>query len=151
MKPIAFILILILFAGTREIKTDDLYHKILMAESGYNDNAESHRGAIGRWQITTAGLDHFNTFNKYRAHYTTNDIKIPNINDSVGRWIIETLIKEWDGSIIHAVNSYNMGSANTMRGKFYDAYCYKILGVEYTKWRRKKKAYKKIGGVYYLK
>jgi hypothetical protein len=155
MKTISFILTLILFVGAKKGENnmlDDPEHKLICIESNYKDSAKSKRNAYGRRQITRVVLDDFNTFNKWGIKLTWREVKtIPSINDLVGHWQYKRLEKQWNYSMPHVINSYNMGSRNTGRGKFYDPYCYKILGMEYHTWRTNYYCYKREGQIFYLR
>jgi hypothetical protein len=100
------------------------------------DSAISERDAYGRWQITYPVYLDFITFNKRRIYISWEEVKEkPSINDLVGYWQWQRLLKQFGGHKIKSLNSFNMGSRNTQRGKYYESYCSRIIGQDYWKWR----------------
>jgi soluble lytic murein transglycosylase len=98
-------------------KTDEnvaLIHAIIKQESGFIIQAESNAGAIGFMQImpTTAKMlckQLRITYNQYKLGHD------PQYNIKLGSFYINQLIKQFRGSKILAVSSYNAGPSATNR------------------------------------
>ena len=89
----------------------------------------SHRGAIGKYQITPIALAHFNIFSGSKKKYTTNSLRHEWINKMIGRWtffnnLSNKSLQHYDlpDRMCLAINFFNMGAGNTWRGKIYYPY-----------------------------
>ena len=89
----------------------------------------SHKGAIGKYQITPIALEHFNIFSGSKKKYTTNSLRHEWINKMIGRWTFFNNLSnkslqhyELPDRMCLTINSYNMGMGNTWKGKIYYPY-----------------------------
>ncbi len=89
----------------------------------------SHKGAIGRYQITAPALEDYNTFAGKKKKYKTNDLYNLRLNKRVGEWYLKRYIdyygrRGFDGfdRTVLAINTYNQGHGNTEDGRFYYPY-----------------------------
>ena len=107
-----------LFPILRLVKKNDpniaLIHAIIKQESGFTIQAESSVGAIGFMQImpNTAKVlcqQMRITYNKYKLQHD------PQYNIALGSFYINQLIKQFKGSKILAIASYNAGPKATNR------------------------------------
>ena len=109
----------------------DVMYSMALIESGGNSQAVNKKsGAIGLFQILpgdNGGLAHYNTFSKGKK-YTKNDLFNKSKNIIIANWINTQNMKYFNSCRVQAVNSFNMGIANTIKGKFYFQYCTNILG-----------------------
>lgn len=89
----------------------ELIYAIIRAESSFNRNAVSHRGASGLMQIM-----------EQTANWAAEQIGIegydysrifePEINIQIGSWYINRLIRQFGGNLDTALAAYNAGSGN---------------------------------------
>ena len=84
-----------------------LVHAVIAAESGYNPEAVSNKGAIGLMQIMP------DTGRRYGAK--TKDLYSPGENIAVGVRYLAELIEMFDGDIVLAIASYNAGENAVIR------------------------------------
>lgn len=107
-----------LFPVLRMVKRKDpniaLIHAIVKQESGFIINAESVVGAVGFMQIMPATAKvlckQMNiTYNKYKLQHD------PQYNIALGSFYISQLIRQFNGSKILAIASYNAGPKATNR------------------------------------
>lgn len=87
---------------------------IIKAESSFNPNAESHKGAKGLMQLTdrTAlwgaeqlGLEDFNLSQVFN----------PETNIRIGCWYLNNLMNEFNGDVLLVLAAYNGGSGNVSK------------------------------------
>ena len=157
MKHIYLIIILFSWVGSsfnllelpdEVIKMQNLKNRLVWVESRWNVNARSHKNAYGLWQITKPVLDDINNFTG--SQYTINDLFDPISNTIIGNWQLERLLRQFNGSIVNAINSYNMGPVNTYRGKYYYTYLLDICPWEWLVFIRDKKIVKVEGNIMYI-
>ena len=107
-----------LFPILRMVKKNDpniaLIHAIIKQESGFIVQAESVVGAVGFMQIMPATAQVLCkqmkiTYNKYKLQHD------PQYNITLGSFYINQLIKQFNGSKILAIASYNAGPNATNR------------------------------------
>lgn len=91
-----------------------LVFSIIKAESNFDPNAVSHKGAKGLMQI----MDETATWiaaSKKNESFHTEDVYQPNINIKYGCWLINSLNNEFDDKINLVLASYNAGSGNVKK------------------------------------
>jgi len=88
----------------------------------------SHKGAIGRFQITAPALEDYNKYSRGKK-YTLQSLYNARINKIVGIWYLNRFIDYYwrrgfiySDTIMLAINTYNQGITNTARGKIYYPY-----------------------------
>lgn len=93
---------------------DALVLAVIRQESAFDPTAISHAGARGLMQImpTTAKLTAAQAGQVYNKAWLTDD---PNYNLRLGRFYLQSLIEEFDGSYILALASYNAGPGRALR------------------------------------
>ncbi|HHW49215.1 MAG TPA: lytic transglycosylase domain-containing protein [Clostridiaceae bacterium] len=88
-----------------------LVFAIIKAESSFNPNAVSSKGAVGLMQISETtgkwGAENLNMDN-----YSVSDLYDPEINIRIGCWYLSRLMKEFDFQLDLVVAAYNGGSGN---------------------------------------
>lgn len=91
-----------------------LIFSIIRQESIFNPDAKSHAGARGLMQLmpSTARQVAKKHKLKYRQKWLTSD---PTYNLTLGSHYLNTLLKEFDGSYILAIASYNAGPNNVKK------------------------------------
>ena len=89
-----------------------LIYAVIKAESGFDSQAVSAKGACGLMQITpeTAGW----AFEKMGMD-AQSDIFSPQINIAVGSWYLAKLAGDYNGDIPAALAAYNAGPANVRK------------------------------------
>ena len=91
----------------------ELIYAFMHQESMFNENAKSHKGAMGLMQIMPSTAK-FITTNKQVKRNNANILKIPEINLEVGQQYIEYLLKlkSVDNNLIYLTAAYNGGPGN---------------------------------------
>ena len=82
-----------------------LVHAVIRAESGYNENAISSRGAVGLMQLIPATALRYGVTNSYD----------PTENISGGTRYLRDLLKMFNGNIELALAGYNAGENAVIR------------------------------------
>jgi soluble lytic murein transglycosylase-like protein len=82
-----------------------LVHAVIRAESGYNENAISSKGAVGLMQLIPATAHRYGVVNSYD----------PTQNISGGTRYLRDLLKMFDGNIELALAGYNAGENAVIR------------------------------------
>lgn len=94
--------------AAKEHKVDPaLVHAVILAESNYNPNAVSHKGAIGLMQIMPDTGRRFGIKEK--------DLKVPQKNIRTGVQYLAELIEMFDGDLKLAIAAYNAGENAVIR------------------------------------
>ena len=96
----------------------ELIYAFMHQESLFNENAKSHRGAIGLMQIMPSTAKFIST-NKDVKRNNSNILKVPEINLDVGQEYIEYLLKLKivDNNLIFLTAAYNGGPGNLQKWK----------------------------------
>jgi hypothetical protein len=91
----------------------ELMYAFMHQESMFNENAKSHKGAMGLMQIMPSTAKFIST-NKQVKRNNANILKIPEINLEVGQQYIEYLLKlkSVDSNLIYLTAAYNGGPGN---------------------------------------
>ena len=82
-----------------------LIHAVIRAESGYNENAISSRGAVGLMQLIPATAQRYGVINSYD----------PTENVSGGTRYLRDLLKMFNGNVELALAGYNAGENAVIR------------------------------------
>lgn len=82
-----------------------LVHAVIRAESGYNENAVSSKGAIGLMQLIPATAQRYGVVNSYD----------PTENISGGTRYLRDLLKMFNGNVELALAGYNAGENAVIR------------------------------------
>ena len=96
----------------------ELIYAFIHQESMFNENAKSHKGAMGLMQLMPSTAK-FITTNKQVKRNNSNILKIPEINLEVGQQYIEYLLKlkSVDNNLIYLTAAYNGGPGNLQKWK----------------------------------
>ena len=96
----------------------ELLYAFMHQESMFNENAKSHKGAMGLMQILPSTAK-FISSNKQVKQNNANILKIPEINIEVGQEYIEYLLglKSVDNNLIYLTAAYNGGPGNLQKWK----------------------------------
>ncbi len=86
---------------------------IIKTESNYNENARSHKDAIGLMQIRP-GTGEWLAKKLNIENYTTEKLYDTDINIQIGCWYIKNLIEQYN-NIDTALAAYNGGSGNVSK------------------------------------
>ena len=94
----------------------ELIYAFMHQESMFNENAKSHKGAMGLMQIMPKTAK-FITTNKQVKRNNANILKIPEINLEVGQQYIEYLLKlkSVANNLIYLTAAYNGGPGNLQK------------------------------------
>ena len=84
---------------------DKLVHAVIRAESGYNENAISSKGAVGLMQLIPATAQRYGVVNSYD----------PTENISGGTRYLRDLLKMFGGDVELALAGYNAGENAVIR------------------------------------
>ncbi len=94
--------------AAKEHKVDPaLVHAVIVAESNYNPNAVSDKGAIGLMQVMP------DTGKRYGAK--EKDLRVPQKNIRIGVQYLADLIEMFDGDLKLALAAYNAGENAVIR------------------------------------
>ena len=93
-----------------------LIYAFIHQESRFNENAKSHRGAMGLMQVMPSTAKFIST-NKQVKKGNSDILKIPEINLDVGQEYIEYLLKlkSVDNNLIYLTAAYNGGPGNLQK------------------------------------
>ena len=94
----------------------ELIYAFMHQESMFNENAKSHRGAMGLMQIMPSTAKFIST-NKEVKQNNSNILRVPEINIDVGQEYIEYLLqlKSIDNNLIFLTAAYNGGPGNLQK------------------------------------
>ena len=94
----------------------ELIYAFIHQESMFNENAKSHRGAIGLMQVMPSTAK-FISSNKLVKRNNSNILKVPEINLDVGQEYIEYLLKlkSVNNNLIFLTAAYNGGPGNLQK------------------------------------
>jgi len=94
----------------------ELIYAFMHQESMFNENAKSHKGAMGLMQIMPSTAKFIST-NKEVKRNNSNILRIPEINIDVGQEYIEYLLqlKSVDNNLIFLTAAYNGGPGNLQK------------------------------------
>ena len=87
-----------------------LVHSIIRQESEFNPRAKSSAGATGLMQLMYPTARQIGR--KMKQNVTSNSLKNPKINISLGTQHLSELIKKYQGSYVLAIAAYNAGAGN---------------------------------------
>lgn len=90
----------------------NLIYAVIKAESGFNAQAVSPKGACGLMQITPETA---NWAIKKMGIDGQPDIYLPEANIAVGSWYLAYLMEEFEGAQAAALAAYNAGPANVKK------------------------------------
>ena len=96
----------------------ELIYAFMHQESMFNENAKSHRGAMGLMQVMPSTAK-FISSNKQVKRNNSNILKDPEINLDVGQEYIEYLLKlkSVNNNLIYLTAAYNGGPGNLQKWK----------------------------------
>lgn len=86
----------------------ELVYAIIKCESGFDENAKSHAGALGLMQITPETFEWVSKYQAKNKDLNIVDIHKPETNIKIGTLFISTLIKKYKNEIL-ALCAYNAG------------------------------------------
>jgi Transglycosylase SLT domain len=86
-------------ASDKHLIDPDLIHAVIRAESGFNPNARSPKGAQGLMQLMPDTASQLGVTNAYD----------PAINVNAGTQYLRSLLLQYDGDLIKALAAYNAG------------------------------------------
>jgi len=88
-----------------------LVFAIIKAESSFNPNALSNKGARGLMQITER-TGKWGAESLKLENYSSDKLFDPETNIKVGCWYLKVLMKEFDNNVDLVIAAYNGGSGN---------------------------------------
>ncbi|MCX7970604.1 MAG: lytic transglycosylase domain-containing protein [Negativicutes bacterium] len=86
---------------------------VILVESKFSQQAQSHRGACGLMQImpaTAAWVAEQNGLEDFRP----DDLQNPGVNIRLGTWYLKSLLNQFDGNEVLALAAYNAGRGNVV-------------------------------------
>ena len=81
---------------------------VILVESKFDEQAASHRGAVGLMQIMPDTADWI-AEEMNLPDYTSAQLNDSRINIQMGSWYLAYLLKEYDGNKVLALAAYNAG------------------------------------------
>jgi soluble lytic murein transglycosylase len=88
-----------------------LVHSIIRQESRFNPNAQSYVGAAGLMQVMPKTAEY--ELQRMTVHVDKGlSLFDPKKNILIGSWILNRLLKKYDGNIIYVAAAYNCGEGN---------------------------------------
>lgn len=119
---------------------------VIKAESNFNSNVVSNKGAVGLMQIMPATAKSLVNNNPKYTKFEINDLYDPKTNIDLGTAYLQYLLKVFNNDINLAISAYNAGVGNVLKwtenSKIYDED--KIL------FKETKQYVKKVNKVYNL-
>lgn len=98
-------------AAAKEFDMDEsLIYAVIRTESGFDENAESHAGAMGLMQLMPDTFSWLQEHKDGQVIYTDEALRIPEINIRYGTYYLSYL-KDLYGDIPTAIAAYNAGAA----------------------------------------
>ena len=91
-----------------------LIFSIIKAESKFNPNAISNRGAKGLMQIMDQTGEWAATELK-QSDFTTDQLFDPKVNIEIGAWYVAKLLKQYHGDVSILLAAYNAGTGNVYK------------------------------------
>lgn len=91
-----------------------LIYSVIKAESGFDKDAQSPKGAKGLMQIMDTTAEWIYTQTEI-DHY--KGILVPKTNINTGSWYLSKLLSDENGNLIAALASYNAGGTNVAKWK----------------------------------
>jgi soluble lytic murein transglycosylase len=87
-----------------------LVHSIILRESGFNQQARSHAGAIGLMQIMPATASY--EAKRISFYIGGKSLFDKQKNITIGAWILNRLMKKYKNNMVFAIAAYNCGEGN---------------------------------------
>ncbi|NLI89947.1 MAG: lytic transglycosylase domain-containing protein [Epulopiscium sp.] len=104
-------------ASSQQYNVDPLLiYSIIRAESDFDSNAVSNRGAKGLMQIMDK-TGEWAASEISLAEFSKDQLFDPAINIRIGCWYIAKLINQYDGDVATALAAYNAGTGNVYKWK----------------------------------
>ncbi len=109
--------------GFNNVDNNDIAIRQAYAESGFNSDSVSPKGAAGIYQIKQNALDDYNKANN--TTYSTSDLKNDTLSTQVRNWIMDSYMnRPWNTKnnpsdsvrVAKALAAYNYGSSNMING-----------------------------------
>lgn len=91
-----------------------LVFAVIKAESNFNENAVSKKGAVGLMQITPKTGEYIADLMNDKT-YKNEKLFEPEMNIKYGCFYLKRMINQYDGNIELALMAYNAGSTNVNR------------------------------------
>lgn len=91
-----------------------LVYSIIKAESGFDKDAVSKKGALGLMQLTPKTAIWLASEMKLQ-NFSESDIIIPENNIRLGCYYLSTLLKQFDNNMDNALCAYNAGRGNVSK------------------------------------
>ncbi|MCI8342033.1 MAG: lytic transglycosylase domain-containing protein [Firmicutes bacterium] len=93
---------------------ESVVYAVIYAESGFDSNALSPKGAKGLMQITDR-TGEWGAEETGIENFETNMLFDPETNIHIGCWYLSVLLKQYDYKLDTALAAYNAGSGNVSR------------------------------------
>ena len=91
-----------------------LVYSVMKAESGFQEDAQSHKDAFGLMQMTLETAQWAGAKVGVSIQ-DQQDILDPETNIQLGTWFLSYLLKQYDGDLTKALCAYNAGSGNVAK------------------------------------
>ncbi|MCL2388101.1 MAG: lytic transglycosylase domain-containing protein [Defluviitaleaceae bacterium] len=99
------------YSGDLEVS---LVLAVILAESRFRVDAESHRGAQGLMQLMPATAEEM-AGHMGLVDFEPEDVWIPEVNIAMGSFYLNRLVRLYDGCVSLALAAYNAGQGNVNR------------------------------------
>lgn len=84
---------------------------VILAESKFDKDAKSDRGALGLMQVMPETA-YWIAEQRQDKHFKEEDLLDPKVNISYGSWYLSHLLEEFGGNPVLALAAYNAGRGN---------------------------------------
>lgn len=120
-----------------------LIYSIIRAESKFDANAISRRGAKGLMQI----MDQTGEWGAQELNlvgFTREQLFNPDINIEIGCWYVGKLLKQYDGNIVTLLAAYNAGTGNVYKWRNNKEYSQDGIQIDYIPFEETRNYVKKV-------
>jgi soluble lytic murein transglycosylase len=108
--PLEYEQVIRAYAGERELDPT-LVAAVIYAESRFDPNVKSSAGAIGLMQLLPETGD-FVARSTGGTDFVDADLRDPDLNVRYGTWLLDYLLKRYDGDLTTALAAYHAGPTN---------------------------------------
>lgn len=117
---------------------------IIKAESDFNVNAVSKKGAIGLMQIMPSTAKELVSNNQKYDNFVSDDLYEPKTNIDLGTAYLQYLLKVFNNDTSLALSAYNAGVGNVLKWNESN----KVYNEDKILFKETKKYVKKVNGIY---
>ena len=133
-----------IFISAQKYNVDPfLVSSIIKAESKFNANAISKKGAKGLMQIMDI-TGEWAASELKMLDFTPDQLFDPAINIEIGSWYVARLMKQYEGDIPTLLAAYNAGTGNVYKWRNNEVYSLDGVTIDYIPFKETRKYIKKV-------